>query len=417
VQLRRADHPSSPKRIGLYDTYLATLGGGENLLAAFTEVLENEFPEAEIDLITHELSDVSIEMLESRFGVALSRTRVRAVPTNEREHLSSINPLRRFLHEQDVSRLSSEYDLFVNNTIFSLAPPQSGRSIYMCMFPLTPEPWKLRNQRIRRRILSPYVAFRRKLYGRWIGSYSMIVAISKFTQHWIERLWHLDSEVLYPPIKTQPQISVHGRSKKILAIGRFFPGNHNKKHDVLIKAFQRLDRSGLNGWQLHLVGGRTDVPGTDSYISSLRNLARRESVFFHFDVSRDGLEQLLNSSSLFWHATGFGEDQEAEPEKLEHFGMSTLEAMTHGCVPLVYRCGGQPEIVENGVSGFLWDSVEELGDLTLNLACDPTKRNNVARAAHARSQLFSREKFRDRTRQILSRMFQQPELTDRGDSR
>jgi glycosyltransferase involved in cell wall biosynthesis len=204
-----------------------------------------------------------------------------------------------------------------------------------------------------------------------------------------------------------------GKQEHILAIGRFFPGNHNKKHDVLIEAFRRLDQAGLKGWQLHLVGGRTDVPGTDAYISHLRDLARGESIIFHFDAPRIKLERLLNSCSLFWHATGFGEDQEAEPEKLEHFGMSTVEAMTHGCVPLVFRCGGQPEIVENGVSAFLWDTTEELEDRTLRLAHDPTDRNAMAKAAHARSQFFSREEFRGRAKRVLRTAFQMSGSTSR----
>jgi glycosyltransferase involved in cell wall biosynthesis len=209
---------------------------------------------------------------------------------------------------------------------------------------------------------------------------------------------------------------LEGKQQHILAIGRFFPGDHNKTHDVLIEAFRRLDRAGLKGWQLHLVGGRTDVPGTDTYISHLMGLARSDSIFFHFDAPRTDLKRLLHSCSLFWHATGFGEDQEAEPEKLEHFGMSTVEAMTHGCVPLVFRSGGQPEIVENGVSGFLWDTTEELQHRTLRLAHNPSDRNAMAKAAHARSQFFSREEHRGRARRILRTAFQMSGPTSRVDT-
>jgi glycosyltransferase involved in cell wall biosynthesis len=406
VHSRHTAHISYPKRIGLYDTYLATLGGGENFLAVFAEALEDEFPAADLDILTHEEGDVSIEKLANRFGVTLNRTNIRRIPTKSRGHLKFARPLRRFLHEQDVSEISSTYDLFVNNTVYSLAPTLARHSIYVCMFPLTPEPWKLRDHKIRRRVYAPYIGLRRRLYRKWIGSYDLVVANSEFTRRWIRRLWRLDSEVLYPPIETKPQLPGDGRRNYILAIGRFFPGNHNKKHDVLIKAFRRLERAGLKGWQLHLVGGRTDIPGTDEYISGLKALARGGSVFFHFDAPRDDLERLLTSSSIFWHATGYGEDQQAEPEKLEHFGMSTVEAMTNGCVPLVFRCGGQPEIVEDGVSGCLWDSTEELENMTLRLAHDSEARVSMAKAAHKRSQFFSRDEFRRRTQRVLSSAFQ-----------
>ncbi len=35
-------------------------------------------------------------------------------------------------------------------------------------------------------------------------------------------------------------------------------------------------------------------------------------------------------------------------------GMTTPEAMSAGCVPVVIRKGGQPEIVRHGLDGFLW---------------------------------------------------------------
>lgn len=409
LQSHRAPQHGALKTIGLYDTYLATLGGGENFLAVFAEALEDEFPDAEIDILTHEQGGVSVKKLASRFGVTLNRTKIRQIRAKSRSHLKLVHPLRRFLHEHDVSQISSRYDLFVNNTVYSLARSRSRHSMYMCMFPLTPEPWKVRDQHLLRRVYAPYILFRRHLYRKWIGSYSLVVANSEFTRGWIRRLWRLESEVLYPPIETKPRLQLDDKRRNILAIGRFFPGNHNKKHDVLIKAFRGLERSGLKGWQLHLVGGRTHIPGTDGYISELKRLARGGEIFFHFDAPRLELEKLLNSASIFWHATGFGEDQESQPEKLEHFGMSTVEAMTNGCVPLVFRCGGQPEIIENGVSGFLWDTTEELEKLTLRLANDGSERHNMAEAAHRRSQYFSRDEFRRRAVRVLQSAMHEPQ--------
>jgi len=37
---------------------------------------------------------------------------------------------------------------------------------------------------------------------------------------------------------------------------------------------------------------------------------------------------------------------------LEHFGITTVEAMAAGCVPLVYDSGGQAEIVSSGYNGY-----------------------------------------------------------------
>ncbi|MBU4190339.1 MAG: glycosyltransferase, partial [Candidatus Thermoplasmatota archaeon] len=59
-------------------------------------------------------------------------------------------------------------------------------------------------------------------------------------------------------------------------------------------------------------------------------------------------------------AAGFGVDEEKEPEKVEHFGITTVEAAAAGCVPVVIRKGGQPEIVKEGINGLLWEKEEEL---------------------------------------------------------
>ena len=60
------------------------------------------------------------------------------------------------------------------------------------------------------------------------------------------------------------------------------------------------------------------------------------------------LKDILNEyklAKIYWHASGFGEDLETHPEKAEHFGITTVEAMINGLVPIVIDAGGQKEIV------------------------------------------------------------------------
>ena len=393
-------------KIGLYDTYLGTLGGGENFLAVFAELLENEIPGASIDVITHETGNVGIEELVRRFGVTLRRTRVRRVPSRTSTrgpHL--LAPMRRLAHERDVSRISASYDLFVNNTVFSLAAPRSKRSMYMCMFPLDPRPSFLQERNFLGSLWAPYVALRRSLYHRWIGSYTLLMANSHFTRSWIRRLWGLPAEVLYPPIEVRGTLPSVRKKPRIVAVGRFFPSDHNKKHDILIQAFRELRQtaSEFATWELHLVGGRTQVEGTDQYIAQLQKLAQGEPVFFYFDARRSKLEEILQSASIFWHATGFGEDPQSHPYKLEHFGMSTVEAMGHGCVPVVFRSGGQVEIISHGRNGLLWETLSELQHFTRQLATSTDLLDRMGREAYRRSLDFSRAAFRSAAQGLLDK--------------
>lgn len=405
-----AQSPGEVRRIGIYAAYLHTLGGGENLLAVLAQCLERELPAATIDLITHG-APIGVDPVVERFGVDLRRTRVRLLPTPRRPLVRHLHPLPRLLHDREISRVSAEYDLFVNGTIFSVVPPRSPRSLYVCMFPLDPRPASAATLSGFRRLLKgPYLAARRRAILRYVGAYDRILSISEFTRGWVEELWQADSVVLYPPVHTASSFDLEGKEKRVLAIGRFFPGNHNKKHDVLIESFAGLcERRGLgDGWELHLAGGRTDVPGTDDYIARLRRLAEGLPVHVHVDADGALLRRLLERSSIFWHATGFGEDERQDPYKLEHFGISTVEAMSHGCVPVVYAAGGQPEIVEDGVSGFLWRDLDILAERTVRLARDHALRQRLARAAHLVSRRFGREAFAASVGALVADLFPAP---------
>ena len=45
------------------------------------------------------------------------------------------------------------------------------------------------------------------------------------------------------------------------------------------------------------------------------------------------------------HAAGFGVDADEFPERLEHFGITPIEAASFGCIPVVYGQGGPREVV------------------------------------------------------------------------
>jgi glycosyltransferase involved in cell wall biosynthesis len=75
--------------------------------------------------------------------------------------------------------------------------------------------------------------------------------------------------------------------------------------------------------------------------------------------------------------------------------------MAAGCVPVVINRGGQREIVEHGVSGFLWDTLEELKDYTTALARDQRMRERMSESARERARYFSYEQFSARLLALL----------------
>ena len=81
---------------------------------------------------------------------------------------------------------------------------------------------------------------------------------------------------------------------------------------------------------------------------------------FKINLQRNELEKTFLESKLFWHAKGFDVNENDNPYLLEHFGITTVEAMSAGCIPVVINKGGQKEIVDEGVNGYKWNSIDEL---------------------------------------------------------
>ena len=204
--------------------------------------------------------------------------------------------------------------------------------------------------------------------------------------------------MIYPPVETD--FDDEEKANVILSVGRFATQGHSKKQLEMLGAFRALSGE-LAGWEYFSVGGVEDSASGRAYLAEATAVAR-DGAHVEANIGRDRLTQLYQRSKVFWHAAGFGEDDEHHPERSEHFGIATVEAMAAGCVPIVINKGGQREIVEHGVSGFLWNTLEELKLYTLQIARDEKFRIRMADAARLRAQRFSTEKFVNGFARLLS---------------
>jgi glycosyltransferase involved in cell wall biosynthesis len=155
----------------------------------------------------------------------------------------------------------------------------------------------------------------------------------------------------------------------------------------------------LTDWQLVIAGGLLNA---DQNSNRLEELAKKgQNITLEVNPPWDKLKQLYGQATLYWHAAGFGLEETLEPEKFEHFGMSTVEAMSAGAVPLAYDGGGQNEIINPGENGYLWKSKAELVSFTREVLHNETKRLQLAEAAKRRSQEFSEERFEDEWQKLI----------------
>ncbi len=233
-----------------------------------------------------------------------------------------------------------------------------------------------------------------------VKTYNDIWAISKFTQNWIKRYWNLTSKVLYPPIDVE-QFRPERKQNRILSVGRFFVGSHNKKHREMMGVFKKMVDQGLQGWELHLAGGTTPGEVHRKYLEDIYTDARGYPIVIHPDIQSDDLKALYGTSSIYWHASGYGENEESEPIKFEHFGITTVESMASGCVPVVINRGGQREVIRHGQNGFLWETLAELQAQTLVLITDSNLHRKLSDAAVQDSHRYDRFHFDSRLEALL----------------
>lgn len=232
--------------------------------------------------------------------------------------------------------------------------------------------------------------------GWKLERYDVIVCNSNFTKNNLDHKLQKKALVIYPPVITHVSKS-DNKAKIILTVGRFHSG---KKQDVLIEAFKKLaKKKPFTGWRFICIGGL--LPSDKQYFLSLQEASEGYPITLVPNVSFEELEEFYRQASLYWHAAGFGEQ---DPKLQEHFGISTVEAMAYGCIPIVYNGGGLTEIIKEGSSGFLWNTQEELLNKTEIALRSESLTQRMRAQCIKRSHSFDETKFFTAFDELLRRI-------------
>lgn len=333
-------------KAAIINPYLDTLGGGERYTLAFATVLMDAG--WNVDL---EWQDSSIkEKLENRFGFSLTNLNIKS----------------------DVKR-GDGYDLCFWLSDGSIPTLRARKNFLHFQVPFHD-------------VSGSSLLNKMKLFR-----INKVICNSLFTKKVIDKEYGINSIVVYPPISTE-EIKPKRKENLILSVGRFSQLKQSKRQDVLLNAFKKIIDNGLSDWKLIIVGG-IEV-GADDYLEKLEKSAEGYPIEIIKSPDFKTLKELYGKAKIFWSASGFEESEEKNPEKVEHFGISVVEAMAANTVPVIFSAGGHKEIIQDGINGFLWNNVSELIKKTNILINDKSLLRNISQESSKDSQKFSNERFK-----------------------
>lgn len=342
-------------KIGIYSPYLDSLSGGERYMLTMAEYLSKNHS---VDIFWDDKT-LKKKILE-RLSLDISKT----------QFIDNIFSSKKNLLEKLF--LSSQYDLIIFLSDGSVPLSLAKKNILHFQQPFAGINGKNLMNKIK------------------LSRFQTIICNSKFTKQHIDKQYEVISQVIYPPVDIE-KFTFGQKKNLIISVGRFTNHFFNKKQKEMIQFFQKALPQ-LKEWKLILAGGFLDQD--QDYFKEVKNsIIEKNSIKISANISFEKIKEHYSEAKIYWHAMGFNEDEQKTPMAMEHFGMTTVEAMAAGCVPIVFDGGGQKEIIEHGENGFLWKNEKELINYTLKIVNNDSLREKMSRKAIKRSKDFSKEKF------------------------
>lgn len=217
-----------------------------------------------------------------------------------------------------------------------------------------------------------------------------VICNSYFTKTFIDKEYGVNSIVIYPPVDVT-KIKPKRKENIILYVGRFSTLVQSKRQDILIKTFKRFCKE-FKDWKLVLAGG-IEV-GVDGFLGKLEKLSYGYPIEIIKSPPFKEIKKLYGQAKFFWSAAGFGVNEKKEPEKVEHFGITTVEAMAAKAVPFVFNAGGAKEIITDSENGYLWKKTRGLLKNTRQVIATKGLLKKLSEEAYKSAQHYSYERFK-----------------------
>ncbi len=313
-------------RVGIFQPTFNVYGGGEFVAASIANTLAQNGHE--VILFTNEKLNQS--EIKNFLGKPLHSSIKNIVPPSHIRPKSLVdfyaNIFRSFILKLKTDIWVDVYSccLFPWTNISYIHFPYVNRDNYKLRFPY------LKRSHLLQTGALPYVFFEKNLFD---SNRKLVIANSKYTADELEKNSGTPSTVLYPPIQSCFFINEKNKIKKkeeknlVVTVSRFDPA---KGLDIIPHI------ASLTNENIHFaIVGRLHHNKTLLLLQNLiKKLGLNERIKLYPNASKTELKKLLESAKIYLH-TKVG----------EHFGISIVEGMAMGCVPIVHASGGTKEFV------------------------------------------------------------------------
>ena len=334
--------------IAIYHPNMHNMGGGETVALTIASILQKKH-----QVTIFVTKKTNVKELEDFFGLDLKGiqfkifgrwiTSIKTFPT-----------LKPSLHARAAYKKLNKYDRVIDTCSNGLFEKKVGKkSICYIHFP------NFDKQKTGIKAILNYGIIKQEN----MFQYDTIICNSKFTQEYVKKLTKNKTQVIYPPVKTE-HIKPAKKKNIIITIGRYSP---EKKLEVMIETFKKGD---FKKYELHIIG----ATGDKIYKEQLEQISKGYNIKFFENVPHKKVLKALESAKYYWHARGYGE---TDPVEYENFGITTVEAMAAGCIPIVINLGAQPEIVKKTGIGYTWNTPYDLIQKTKNATTQKKKLSQI----------------------------------------
>lgn len=313
-------------RVGVFNPTLNVYGGGEFV----TLVIANTLAQNNYDVILFTNEEINQREIEKFFGKSLDPS-IKAIVRPSTVQRGGLLDFYQTIFRSYIFK--SKCDIWIDSYSNCVFP---WTNISYIHFPfLNHYYYRPKFPYLKSRNILPVGGLPHTFFEKNFVNYDgkLILANSHFTADEIRRFSGKKAEVLYPPVSSinfnnNPEtLTKNQRKNLVVTISRFAP-------------FKRLEEipyiASLTEPNIHFaIIGRVHHRDTLLSLQKLtEKLGLKDRVKFFPDASRMEMKQILKNAKIYLH-TMIG----------EHFGISIVEAMAMGCIPIVHDSGGAKEFV------------------------------------------------------------------------